>query len=940
MTHDREDRPTPAVTDPDHGPVVVDRAVDDVDDWELADLEAAEDLATGLRDVEVVVPDGAEIADAADRVRRAHSRADATVVWAVEAPDDLDDAELLHHLAARVMDLEVDADTEISAALEVLEPADWVGVVVGLVTTGVGAPADAATLADLADPDVDGDEPLHPDDRELLERSLDAARRVLEVARAIEPTDAGPRLTRLGAWLLSSAAASVWPSPAPDRAGSVTGATDATDATPARSGAVGTLARIEGRVFTHRLSPLEGDDRALRVDADLAALAAAAPLVGATGTSVVTEERSDGTWLVGPDGWLPTPAAPGALIALRVDHGCLEVVLLDDAALDAAAGELAAGHLREVVDAAGPDVAALDLDEFLLTMLDRFPASLRRPVAPVGELLASVGLQVDGGRVVAAAAPVAGVADDAVLDLVARHHGLDVQATRALHTVGRLAARVAAEDPDELPSDDAREGLRALTDLPTVPVAFADASIGIVGTGADLLERLVALLRPAVRGRGSAALELLVSRAAEARGDASAAESALRRVLQADPDITAAHADLAWYLELRGDARGALGHLRLAGVPDDDVVVRRLEAWTARTATVGRNDPCPCGSGAKYKRCCERTGGQLHDRAGWLIDKIVSYARLPLQRPVLLPLVEARAGDATDGRRLIAAMRDPLVLDAALFDHGLLRRFLADRGMLLPADERELVARWLDAPRSLYEVVAVDRRAGARVRDLREGRDIDLSAGGGPGPLAVGELTLGRLLFDGRDHTLAPGAIPVEPFQRDGLLHLLDAAPPGVAVCAWAAAQEAATDVSDPTKAGTGEGGSSGDRVRDPAWRATLRLRTIDGEPLAPGTVEYRVADPARAVAGLRRRFEAEPRGTLFVDAADLDGRSWSRATLTLDGDRLLVTSTADSRFERVAAILDEVIADAQQVAVSRCDAAQLAIAVDGDLGTLATDRA
>ena len=27
------------------------------------------------------------------------------------------------------------------------------------------------------------------------------------------------------------------------------------------------------------------------------------------------------------------------------------------------------------------------------------------------------------------------------------------------------------------------------------------------------------------------------------------------------------------------------------------------------TPKVGRNDPCPCGSGKKYKKCC---GGQLH----------------------------------------------------------------------------------------------------------------------------------------------------------------------------------------------------------------------------------------------------------------------------------------------------------------------------------------
>ncbi len=35
----------------------------------------------------------------------------------------------------------------------------------------------------------------------------------------------------------------------------------------------------------------------------------------------------------------------------------------------------------------------------------------------------------------------------------------------------------------------------------------------------------------------------------------------------------------------------------------------------ARTK-VGRNDPCPCGSGKKYKRCCEGKSRRL-SFAGW-----------------------------------------------------------------------------------------------------------------------------------------------------------------------------------------------------------------------------------------------------------------------------------------------------------------------------------
>jgi len=29
------------------------------------------------------------------------------------------------------------------------------------------------------------------------------------------------------------------------------------------------------------------------------------------------------------------------------------------------------------------------------------------------------------------------------------------------------------------------------------------------------------------------------------------------------------------------------------------------------TSKVGRNDPCPCGSGRKYKNCCEGKAGRL-----------------------------------------------------------------------------------------------------------------------------------------------------------------------------------------------------------------------------------------------------------------------------------------------------------------------------------------
>ena len=56
---------------------------------------------------------------------------------------------------------------------------------------------------------------------------------------------------------------------------------------------------------------------------------------------------------------------------------------------------------------------------------------------------------------------------------------------------------------------------------------------------------------------------------------------------------------------------------------------------------VGRNDPCPCGSGKKYKKCCEKkTGLQRHqftnlNREGTEsnMSKIVGAASDTLQSP-------------------------------------------------------------------------------------------------------------------------------------------------------------------------------------------------------------------------------------------------------------------------------------------------------------------
>ncbi|MHB8771400.1 MAG: anaerobic sulfatase maturase [Syntrophales bacterium] len=49
---------------------------------------------------------------------------------------------------------------------------------------------------------------------------------------------------------------------------------------------------------------------------------------------------------------------------------------------------------------------------------------------------------------------------------------------------------------------------------------------------------------------------------------------------------------------------GQMAALRLAGQPAEDMMRHLREAEVTAQPAIGRNDPCPCGSGRKYKKCC------------------------------------------------------------------------------------------------------------------------------------------------------------------------------------------------------------------------------------------------------------------------------------------------------------------------------------------------
>jgi hypothetical protein len=100
------------------------------------------------------------------------------------------------------------------------------------------------------------------------------------------------------------------------------------------------------------------------------------------------------------------------------------------------------------------------------------------------------------------------------------------------------------------------------------------------------------------------------------------------------------------------------------------------------TARTGRNDPCPCGSGKKYKRCCisvEATGGPSADTGRSWGDRARFHRSMnDRQFEALHPLEIARIrpGDMTTARLLFATR---FLAEHQLFDAGSLARRRRDR---------------------------------------------------------------------------------------------------------------------------------------------------------------------------------------------------------------------------------------------------------------------
>ena len=185
-----------------------------------------------------------------------------------------------------------------------------------------------------------------------------------------------------------------------------------------------------------------------------------------------------------------------------------------------------------------------------------------------------------------------------------------------------------------------------------------------------------------------------------------AAERCLEEALRADPGLAPAASELSVLAVDRGDLDRTATLLAHACCPliDAQWLDRQRRLATGRGSKAGRNEPCPCGSGRKSKRCCDgRVAPSLKVRSALMMQRLALYATQHGVVPWMLALAAASLGSDIEEDDVDGCSDDPFLFDLAVFEGGLADAYLAERGPLLPDDERDLLTRAIAEPRPALE---------------------------------------------------------------------------------------------------------------------------------------------------------------------------------------------------------------------------------------------
>lgn len=292
---------------------------------------------------------------------------------------------------------------------------------------------------------------------------------------------------------------------------------------------------------------------------------------------------------------------------------------------------------------------------------------------------------------------------------------------------------------------------------------------------------------------------------------------------------------------------------------------------------IGRNDPCPCGSGRKYKKCClaqRQTASRrmaaersARERRNEVVGHALAWLRRHHEEALLAALDEFETAAVTeDGRSLTSSDLEYFEMQALewVLAEGVaevdgrevrLRDLVLGGGIVLEADQRLWFERSTEEPLRLWKILRTEPGEGVELQSLLDD---------GADPVWAKERTASRTL-----RRLDVVAARLGRWQGDWEIAAIYQIPDREVFGLVSRAQEAAEDAySDPDVARR-----VGKLIRDHWVRLFTRTPSLpkivdpSGDAIELTTDHWQVVDEAE----LERRLESEP------DVVGSREEGWSR---------------------------------------------------------------
>ncbi|WP_298211440.1 SEC-C metal-binding domain-containing protein [Ferrimicrobium sp.] len=471
-----------------------------------------------------------------------------------------------------------------------------------------------------------------------------------------------------------------------------------------------------------------------------------------------------------------------------IDEPSLVVLSRRDGVISVGPGELGDDGVREgeairqVFDETCSPGEAVDSIGLLLEVLARDPTLFRTQVPPIKDLCERAGLVADGPLIyLAGDEPGEG---GGAMDDLSQRFDFDRCCEAAFAEVLAYLLAVTGNNEQADNGDEEQLGRVILGHLAheSVAPAVAEAILDMSDEHSPVLDAFLSRLKAA--GLESAQTHYLQALNLERDGAVVAAMQELEIATRLDPTYPPALEELAWYVSDSGELRRADGLYARAGIDEDDPARAYLQDLLARPLRgVGRNDPCPCGSGRKYKLCCLNDGTRpIERRIGLLYQKILTFALRPQNHDLVRPIF------ATTEDSDVAALGGatlPLLLDLAALGSEMLERFLNTRGSLVPADELQLVHEWVHLGPSLWQVVEIDPGTSITMFDTVDGVSRVVQEKSMTNEIKEGDYTYARVVPAGTGFQIIGIPLRLSAMQRESLLDaLLSGGGPG-RLAAW-----------------------------------------------------------------------------------------------------------------------------------------------------------